>query len=52
MARKSSPKPKLADFERRKRFVAMARDVRASDDTKDFDGTFKKIVPMQRTSTK
>ncbi|MGB9368129.1 MAG: hypothetical protein WCE79_19155 [Xanthobacteraceae bacterium] len=44
MARKSKAKPKLTDTERHKRFVDMAREVGASDDPKDFDRAFKKVV--------
>jgi hypothetical protein len=38
------PKPKLSDTERHKRFVEMARQVGASDDPKDFESAFKKVV--------
>lgn len=49
MTRKSpqkpkQPKPKLTAAERHKRFVDMAREVEASDDPKDFDKAFDKIV--------
>ncbi len=37
-------KPKLTDAERQKRFVAMAREVGASDDPKDFESAFKKVA--------
>jgi hypothetical protein len=37
-------KPKLTDAERHKRFVAMAREVGASDDPMAFDRAFKKVV--------
>lgn len=40
----TTPKPKLTDAERHKRFVDMAREVEASDDPKDFDKAFKKVV--------
>jgi hypothetical protein len=49
MARKSSPKPKLTDAERHKRFVEMAREVEASEDPKDFDRAFKKVVHRLKT---
>jgi hypothetical protein len=39
---------KLTDAERHKRFVEMAREVQASDDPKDFEQAFKKIVPPKR----
>lgn len=44
MPRKSVPKPKLTDAERHKRFVEMARQVEATDDPKEFDKAFKKVV--------
>jgi len=44
MPRKPEPKPKLTDAERHKRFVAMAREVEASDDPKDFEKAFKTVV--------
>lgn len=44
MATKSKEKPKLTDAERFKRFVAMAREVEASDDPKAFDRAFKKVT--------
>jgi hypothetical protein len=48
MTRKAERKPKLTDAERHKRFLEMAREVKASDDPKDFDEAFKKIVPSTR----
>lgn len=45
---KAKSKPKLTDAERHKRFVAMAREVGASDDAKDFDKAFKKIAASKR----
>jgi hypothetical protein len=52
MAAKSKPKPKLTDAERHKRFIAMAREVGASDDPKDFDRAFRKVAgkPKPRKS--
>jgi hypothetical protein len=44
MIRTGKGKPKLTDAERHRRFVAMARQVGASDDPKDFDKAFKKVV--------
>jgi len=46
MARKvaTKSKPKLTDAERHKRFVAMAREVEASDKHKDFDTAFKRVT--------
>jgi hypothetical protein len=40
--------PKLTNAERHKRFVAMAREVGASDDPKDFERAFKKVVPLNK----
>ncbi len=37
-------KPKLTDAERHKRFVAMAKEVEASDDPKDFEKAFRNVV--------
>jgi hypothetical protein len=42
-----SPKTRLTDSERHKRFVEMAREVEASDDPKDFDEAFKAVVPKK-----
>jgi hypothetical protein len=44
MARKPEKKPKLTDVERHKRFLDTAREVEASDDPKDFDKAFDKVV--------
>jgi hypothetical protein len=45
----SKPKPKLTDAQRHKRFVEMAREVEASDDEKDFDQAFAKVIrPIDR----
>jgi hypothetical protein len=51
MARKPArePKPKLTDVERHKRFVAMAREVGASDDPKDFEAALKKVARRKQT---
>jgi hypothetical protein len=40
-----SKRTRLTDAERHKRFVETARKVEASDDPKDFDEAFKKVVP-------
>jgi len=40
----SKAKPKLTDAERHKRFVAMAREVEASDKPKDFDRAFRAVT--------
>lgn len=37
-------KPKLTDAQRHRRFVAMAKDVGASDDPKDFEKAFQAIT--------
>ena len=44
MAAKKKPKPKFTDAERHKRFVAMAREVGASESPKAFDRAFKKVT--------
>ncbi len=44
----SKSKPKLTDAERHKRFVAMAKELKASDDPKGFDKAFKKVAPTKR----
>lgn len=44
MREKLKPRPKLTDAERHKRFVAMAKEVGASDDPKDFEKAFKKVI--------
>ena len=40
----SKSKPKLTDAERHKRFVAMAKELKASDDPKGFDRAFKNVA--------
>jgi hypothetical protein len=50
MARKTAPKPKLTDPERHKRFVEMAHKVGASEDPKDFDKAFKRVVSPSKKS--
>ena len=52
MSKKSEAKPKLTDAERHKRFVAMAKEVGASDDPKDFDKAFKKVIPVSQAEAK
>jgi hypothetical protein len=46
MAKKTTTKhlPKLTDAERHKRFVEMAREVDASEDPREFDKAFKKVI--------
>ena len=51
MTPKSKRKPKLTDAERHKRFLDMAREVEASDDSKDFDKAFDKIVSPKKSPT-
>lgn len=46
MMEKLKSKPKLTDADRHKRFLEMAREVEASDDPKDFEKAFKKVVPV------
>lgn len=38
------PKPKLTDAERYRRFLDAAKEVGASDDPKDFDRAFRRVV--------
>jgi hypothetical protein len=57
MPQKREPKPKLSDAERHKRFLDTAREVEASDDPKDFDRAFNRVVTSKgpsrhRTDTK
>jgi hypothetical protein len=54
MPRKPAPKrlPKLSDAERHKRFVETAREVEASEDPKDFDRAFEKVVSVPTKSNK
>jgi hypothetical protein len=47
MKRERKDKPKLTDAERHKRFVDLAREVEASEDPKDFDEAFGKVVTPQ-----
>ena len=44
MAKKQDAKRKLTDAERHARFVAMATEVGASDDAKDFDKAFMTVA--------
>ena len=44
MKRERKDKPKLTDAERHERFVDMAHRVEASDDPKDFDRAFDKVI--------
>jgi hypothetical protein len=45
-------KPKPTDAERHKRFVETAREVGASNDPKDFDKAFDKVVIPSKVSRK
>jgi hypothetical protein len=45
---KREKKPKLTDAERHKRFLDTAREVEASDDPKDFDKAFDKVVSPRK----
>jgi hypothetical protein len=49
MTRKPQENSKLTDAERHKRFVDMAREVGASEDTKDFDRAFDEVVNPKQT---
>jgi len=44
---KAKTKPKLTDAERHKRFVGMAREVETSEDPRDFEKAFRKVVPAK-----
>jgi hypothetical protein len=44
---RSSKSRKLSDAERHERFIAMAKEVEASEDPKDFDRAFQKITSKQ-----
>jgi hypothetical protein len=48
MAMKPKPKPlpALTDAERQARFLAMAKEVEASEDPKDFDKAFEKVTRL------
>jgi hypothetical protein len=48
MTPKRDSKPKLTDAERYKRFLDAAKEVGASDDPKDFERAFDKIVRPKR----
>lgn len=47
-------KPKLTDAERHKRFVAMAREVEASESPKAFERAFKRVTkpPARKAAAK
>jgi hypothetical protein len=51
MATKPRRNPKLTDAERHKRFVEMARQVEASEDPKDFDKAFEKVISTKRSAS-
>lgn len=44
MARMPRSKPALTEAERHARFVETARDAEASEDPKDFDAAFERLV--------
>ncbi len=52
MTRKGEQQRKLTDAERHKRFVAMAKEVGASDDPKDFEKAFKKVTGASQKQAK
>jgi hypothetical protein len=54
MASKKTPKPKLTDAERHKRFVEMAREVEADESPEAFEKAFKSVTkaPKSRSATK
>lgn len=43
---KHEAKPKLTDADRHKRFVDMAKEIGASEDSADFDLAFEKVASM------
>lgn len=45
---KAKTMPKLTDAERLKRFIEMARELGTSDEPKDFDKAFKRVVPSPK----
>lgn len=48
--KRNKPEPaKLTDAERHKRFLEMAREVGASDDPKDFDKAFGKVMSSKKS---
>jgi hypothetical protein len=50
MPRKPTPEPD--DPEESQRFIDTAREVEASEDPKDFEKAFKKVVPAKSTAAK
>jgi len=52
MTDKSKAAPKLTDDERHARFVAMAREVGASEDAKDFDKAFEKVATSKASESR
>jgi len=46
--RKDKKKPKLTDAERHERFVALAKEVEASENPKDFDDALTRVLGAQR----
>jgi hypothetical protein len=44
MTKKPKRLPKLTDAERHKRFLETAREIEASEEPKDFDEAFNKVV--------
>ena len=48
MKAKTGRKSKLTNAERHKRFIDMAREVEASDDPKELEKAFKKVVPVRK----
>jgi hypothetical protein len=48
--KKASPKPKLTDAERHKRFIAMAREVEADESPGALEKAFDRIVSAHITA--
>ena len=52
MKERAKGKPKLSDTERHERFVAMAKEVGASEKSKDFDDAFARVADKNRMKSK
>lgn len=50
MSRKPTPKPD--DPEESRRFIDTAREVEASEDPKDFERAFEKIMPARKAAVR
>lgn len=52
MPSKKEPKPKLTDAERHKRFLAMAKEVGASESPKAFEKAFRLVAKPKRQQSR